>query len=114
MRRILMPVLALIASYLMYYFSKLANDSPLVVSPQGCEMSWMSPHYILHTAFNKTWTPLASRYSLWLYRETGVDVANGVRNALPAVVAFTNKSSYTEPRFCLFQATLVRQGRSAR
>ena len=90
-RRFLMPVLAIIASYLMYYFSKLANDSPLVVSPQGCEMSWMSPHYILHTAFNKKWTPLASRYSLWLYREMGVDVMNGVRNALPAVVAFTNK-----------------------
>lgn len=36
-------------------------------------MSWMSPSYILQTDFNATWTPLASRYSLWLYREVGWD-----------------------------------------
>ncbi|PVG04365.1 PGAP1-domain-containing protein, partial [Serendipita vermifera] len=71
--RLLVPLLALLASFFMYYFSYLANYSPLVVSPQGCEMSWMSPHYVLHSQFNTSWTPLASRYSLWLYRERGLD-----------------------------------------
>ncbi|KAG8218976.1 PGAP1-like protein-domain-containing protein [Butyriboletus roseoflavus] len=32
-------------------------------------MSWMSPSYLLQSEFNTSWTPLASRYSLWLYRE---------------------------------------------
>lgn len=97
MRRILMPLLALAASYLMYYFSKLANDSPLVVSPQGCEMSWMWPHYTLHTAFNKTWTPLAGRYSLWLYREMDVDVMNG-RSGTPVLFIPGNAGSSRQVR----------------
>ncbi|KAG8993305.1 GPI inositol deacylase [Tulasnella sp. JGI-2019a] len=41
------------------------------LSPSGCEMSWMSPSYILQSGFNTTWTPLATRYSLWLYQEVG-------------------------------------------
>lgn len=39
------------------------------ISPQGCRMSWMSPSYVLQKDFNELWTPLARRYSLWLYRE---------------------------------------------
>lgn len=34
-------------------------------------MSWMSPSYVLQPGFDRTWTPLAGRYSLWLYREVG-------------------------------------------
>ena len=34
-------------------------------------MSWMSPSYLLQSGFDRTWSPLASRYSLWLYREVG-------------------------------------------
>ena len=34
-------------------------------------MSWMSPSYLLQSEFNTSWTPLANRYSLWLYREVG-------------------------------------------
>ena len=40
------------------------------LSPQGCRMSYMYPSYILQDDFNTTWTPLAKRYSLWLYRES--------------------------------------------
>ncbi|KAG8745712.1 GPI inositol deacylase [Ceratobasidium sp. 414] len=36
-------------------------------------MSWMSPSYIVQGEFNTTWTPLARRYSLLLYREVGWD-----------------------------------------
>ncbi|KAF8741815.1 PGAP1-like protein, partial [Rhizoctonia solani] len=36
-------------------------------------MSWMSPSYIVQDDFNTSWTPLARRYSLLLYREVGWD-----------------------------------------
>ena len=62
----------------------IANESPPVISPQGCEMSWMSPHYVLETDFDKSWTPLAKRYSLWLYREVGIDNMKEVRATLHA------------------------------
>jgi len=45
------------------------------LSPQGCRMSWMSPSYVQQLAFNTSWSPLAGRYSLWLYREVGWDSA---------------------------------------
>ncbi|CAE6467351.1 unnamed protein product [Rhizoctonia solani] len=48
-------------------------DSVTSLSPQGCRMSWMSPSYILQDDFNTSWTPLARRYSLLLYREVGWD-----------------------------------------
>src|ERR1700722_2097144 len=60
-------ILTLIAICLLY----LATLDIPTLSPQGCRMSWMSPSYILQTGFNVSWTPLANRYSLWLYREEG-------------------------------------------
>lgn len=48
-----------------------ASDSSSSLSPQGCRMSYMSPSYVLQPAFNSSWTPLAKRYSLILYREVG-------------------------------------------
>ncbi|KAF8517867.1 PGAP1-like protein-domain-containing protein [Gautieria morchelliformis] len=47
------------------------TQSPHLLSPQGCRMSWMSPSYILQPNFNSSWTRFARRYSLWLYREEG-------------------------------------------
>lgn len=44
-------------------------DTYYSLSPQGCRMSWMRPSYILQKDFDTSWTPLARRYSLWLYRE---------------------------------------------
>lgn len=32
-------------------------------------MSYMSPSYIIQSQFDASWTPLAKRYSLLLYRE---------------------------------------------
>lgn len=52
-----------------FYLSGIAIVQTL--SPQGCRMSWMSPSYILQSHFDRTWSPLADRYSLWLYREVG-------------------------------------------
>jgi glycosylphosphatidylinositol deacylase len=45
------------------------------ISPQGCRMSWMSPSYVLREDFDEHWTPLARRYSLWLYREVEWDTS---------------------------------------
>lgn len=54
-------------------FIYIAHEAALytidALSPQGCRMSWMYPEYVLQHSFNTSWTPLANRYSLWLYRE---------------------------------------------
>lgn len=50
-----------------------AFDSPTKVSPQGCRMSYMWPSYILQAGLDGTWSKLASRYSLWLYREADLE-----------------------------------------
>ncbi|RDX53754.1 PGAP1-domain-containing protein [Lentinus brumalis] len=56
-----------LAAVLVLYYAGLGIYHSL--SPQGCRMSWMWPSYVLQTKFDHTWTPLARRYSLWLYRE---------------------------------------------
>ena len=72
-------LLSLCAVMGMYWFSDAAVNSGLLVSPQGSQMSWMSPHYILQAEFNATWTPLARRYTLWLYKEKGFEDRHFVR-----------------------------------
>ena len=52
-------------------FYRAGIDIVKTLSPQGCRMSWMSPSYVLLPGLNHSWTPLASRYSLFLYREVG-------------------------------------------
>jgi len=53
------------------------------LSPQGCRMSWMSPSYVLQTGFDTSWSPLARRYTLWLYREVGWDSVHVCNNTPP-------------------------------
>lgn len=67
----LLGLWSLLSVLLLYQAS---SDIVQNLSPQGCRMSWMSPSYLLQTEFNTTWSPLAARYSLWLYREVGWDV----------------------------------------
>ena len=61
---------SLLAVFLLY---RANSDIVQNLSPQGCRMSWMSPSYLLQAGFDTTLSPLASRYSLWLYREVGWD-----------------------------------------
>ena len=61
---------SLLAVFLLYQAN---SDIVQRISPQGCRMSWMSPSYLRQAEFDHTWSPLASRYSLWLYREVGWD-----------------------------------------
>ncbi|KAH9943147.1 PGAP1-domain-containing protein [Epithele typhae] len=56
-----------LAALAAFYYAVLDTYSSL--SPQGCRMSWMWPGYILQNKFDPSWTPLARRYNLWLYRE---------------------------------------------
>jgi hypothetical protein len=61
---------SLLAVFLLYQAN---SDIVQNLSPQGCRMSWMSPSYVHQVGFDHIWSPLASRYSLWLYREVGWD-----------------------------------------
>jgi glycosylphosphatidylinositol deacylase len=64
-------VIAVIAVVVLLACFDASSNTPLSLSSQGCRMSWMSPSYVLQQDFNASWTPLAARYSLWLYREHG-------------------------------------------
>jgi PGAP1-like protein len=68
-----------LVAILLFYCAN--SDIAQTLSPQGCRMSWMSPSYILQNGFDSSWSPLARRYSLWLYREVGWD-SNQVRHTL--------------------------------
>ena len=61
---------SLLAVVILYYAGL---DTYYSLSPQGCRMSWMWPSYVLQNKFDSTWTPLARRYSLWLYREGNLE-----------------------------------------
>lgn len=67
-KTIVLGVLALLSLCTVYHA---VSDVPRHISPHGCRMSWMSPSYLSQSEFNTSWTPLASRYSFWLYREVG-------------------------------------------
>lgn len=43
------------------------------LDPKGCRMSYMSPRYIHLSDFDTEHTRFASKYSLYLYREGGVN-----------------------------------------
>ncbi|KZT24547.1 PGAP1-domain-containing protein [Neolentinus lepideus HHB14362 ss-1] len=69
----LVSFLGLLSVALTWVFYKAASETSSVLCPQGCRMSWMSPSYVLQDKFDKSWTRLSRRYSLWLYREVGWD-----------------------------------------
>ena len=50
--------------------------------PKGCNMSYMSPMYAKLSDFDTEHTRFASKYSLYLYREEGVDEDTMVRYML--------------------------------
>lgn len=70
-----------LVTILLFYLANLHVAQNL--SPQGCRMSWMSPSYVLQNGFDSSWSPLARRYSLWLYREVGWD-SNQVSHMAPS------------------------------
>ena len=69
----LSTLLGLITAFTLFTCFRASTQTPGLLSPQGCRMSYMSPSYILQSGFNASWTSLSGRYSLWLYREVGWD-----------------------------------------
>lgn len=53
--------------------------TPDRLSPQACRMSRMTPFYVPQIEFDSSWTRLARRYSLWLYREDPWEAHDKVR-----------------------------------
>ncbi|KAL2435281.1 GPI inositol-deacylase [Exophiala dermatitidis] len=71
------------------------------VDPQGCIMSMMSPTYIKLSGFDTEHSRFATKYSLYLYREEGVDEYTqdniGLRGA-PVLFIPGNAGSYKQVR----------------
>ena len=53
------------------------------LDPKGCRMSYMRPSYHCLSEFDTEHTRFATKYSLYLYREQGIDDENKVRTADP-------------------------------
>ncbi|KAF8165658.1 GPI-inositol-deacylase [Crassisporium funariophilum] len=78
-----------------------SSDIAENLSPQGCRMSWMSPSYVLQPDLDTNWSPLARRYSLWLYREVGwdsVQESGRRRGSLPVLFIPGNAGSSHQVR----------------
>ncbi|KAK4936441.1 GPI inositol deacylase [Elasticomyces elasticus] len=73
----------------------------LQLDPQGCVMSMMSPTYIKLSGFDTEHSRFATKYSLYLYREEGVDEYTqdniGLRGA-PVLFIPGNAGSYKQVR----------------
>jgi glycosylphosphatidylinositol deacylase len=71
------------------------------LDPQGCVMSRMSPTYIKLSGFDTEHTRFATKYSLYLYREEGVDEYSqnniGLRG-VPVLFLPGNAGSYKQVR----------------
>jgi hypothetical protein len=91
------------------------------IEPKGCRMSYMRPSYIHFSDFDTEHTRFATKYSLYLYREQGIDDESKVRkNTIlqlprhklpvlsinPEVLTF-GKRSYVAYQYSLSPATLV-------
>lgn len=73
----------------------------LQVDPQGCVMSMMTPTYLKLSGFDTEHSRFASKYTLYLYREEGVDEYShdniGLRGA-PVLFIPGNAGSYKQVR----------------
>lgn len=73
----------------------------LQIDPQGCVMSMMTPTYLKLSGFDTEHSRFASKYSLYLYREEGVDEYTheniGLRGA-PVLFIPGNAGSYKQVR----------------
>lgn len=96
-------VVGLLSLILALVFYLASTDITKNLSPQGCRMSWMSPSYILQSGFNTSWSPLANRYSLWLYREVGWE--GTPVNGLPVLFIPGNAGSSHQVRSIASSAT---------
>ncbi|KAH6607888.1 hypothetical protein Trco_004201 [Trichoderma cornu-damae] len=66
------------------------------LEPKGCRMSYMRPSYIHFSEFDTEHTRFASKYSLYLYREQGID--GGQLRGIPVLFIPGNAGSYKQVR----------------
>ncbi|PTB64042.1 PGAP1-domain-containing protein [Trichoderma citrinoviride] len=66
------------------------------IEPKGCRMSYMRPSYIHFSEFDTEHTRFASKYSLYLYREQGID--GGQLRGIPVLFIPGNAGSYKQVR----------------
>lgn len=58
---------------ILIFASILRSTATSQVEPKGCRMSYMRPSFIHYKDFDTEHTRFASKYSLYLYREEGLD-----------------------------------------
>ncbi|KIH86860.1 hypothetical protein SPBR_08082 [Sporothrix brasiliensis 5110] len=68
-----------------------------VLDPKGCRMSYMRPSYAHLSEFDTEHTRFASKYSLYLYREQGVDDETKLKG-IPVLFIPGNAGSYKQVR----------------
>ncbi|GAP93268.1 putative GPI inositol-deacylase [Rosellinia necatrix] len=73
------------------------SSTNLQCDPKGCRMSWMSPSFTRFSDFDTEHTRLAAKYSLYLYREQGIDNGPKVRG-IPVLFIPGNAGSYKQVR----------------
>ncbi|KAH9887818.1 PGAP1-domain-containing protein [Xylariomycetidae sp. FL2044] len=64
---------------------------------KGCRMSWMSPSFTKFDDFDTEHTRFASKYSLYLYREQGIEHGPKIRG-IPVLFIPGNAGSYKQVR----------------
>ncbi|KAF2771832.1 PGAP1-domain-containing protein [Teratosphaeria nubilosa] len=69
----------------------------LQLDPKGCAMSYMMPAFARFSDFDTEHTRFASKYSLYLYREGGVDEDTRVKG-IPVIFIPGNAGSYKQVR----------------
>ncbi|VBB84091.1 Putative GPI inositol-deacylase [Podospora comata] len=67
------------------------------IDPKGCRMSYLRPSYAKLNEFDTEHTRLASKYSLYMYREQGIDHDTRVRG-VPVLFIPGNAGSYKQVR----------------
>ncbi|RWA03622.1 hypothetical protein EKO27_g11481 [Xylaria grammica] len=82
---------------IMLLISILYSSANLQCDPKGCRMSWMSPSFVHFSDFDTEHTRFASKYSLYLYREQGIDNGPKVRG-IPVLFIPGNAGSYKQVR----------------
>ncbi|KAI7924050.1 GPI inositol-deacylase [Pyricularia oryzae] len=67
------------------------------LDPKGCRMAWMHPSYHQLDEFDTEHTRFASKYSLYLYRDAGIDRDTKLRG-IPVLFIPGNAGSYRQVR----------------
>lgn len=67
------------------FISIVYSSTNLQCDPKGCRMSWMSPSFVRFSDFDTEHTRLASKYSLYLYREQGIENGPKVYSTLSRI-----------------------------